>query len=210
MPWNDLQLGSSINRCQSWSFGFSGDFGVNTYRIPIITSLPDGSLLALAEGRKHSSADSGPKLLASRRSTNQGITWGNTTFIEDDGDVPDGLNLGTVFVDEEKNRVFILYSYCAHKCVYHTTVLISSDDFGLTWTEPFNLSQQISTSLFLPGPGFGIQVQICYMTSFKLLTEQFSHRYILSVRKSVQPALPVRLFLVRIVILNSLEHQAGD
>ena len=119
----------------------SGDLGVNTYRIPIITSLPDGSLMALAEGRKHSSADSGPKFLAMRRSTDQGITWNNTTFIEDDGDDPDGLNLGTVFVDEVKNQVFVMYSYCAHRCVYHTTFLIRSDDFGFTWTKPLNLSQ---------------------------------------------------------------------
>lgn len=134
-----------------------GEFGVNTYRIPIITSLPDGSLIAMSEGRKHSSADSGPKFLAMRRSKDQGITWSNTTFIEDDGEDPDGLNLGTVFVDEEKNLVFVAYSHCAHKCVYHTTYLISSDDFGDTWSKPLNLSDQIGTSLFAPGPGFGIQ-----------------------------------------------------
>lgn len=80
----------------------SGDLGVNTYRIPILKSLPDGSLIALSEGRKYNSADVGPKFLAMRRSTDQGLTWSNTTFIEDDGEDPDGLNLGTVFVDEEK------------------------------------------------------------------------------------------------------------
>ncbi|XP_073252945.1 sialidase-1-like isoform X1 [Porites lutea] len=134
-----------------------GDLGVNTYRIPIITSLPDGSLIALAEGRKHSSGDSGPKFLAIRRSKDQGITWSNTSFLEDDGEAPDGLNLGTVIVDEEVYRVFVVYSFCAHKCVYHTTFLISSDDFGLSWSKPYNLSEQIGTSPFLPGPGFGIQ-----------------------------------------------------
>ncbi|XP_073252946.1 sialidase-1-like isoform X2 [Porites lutea] len=135
-----------------------GDLGVNTYRIPIITSLPDGSLIALAEGRKHSSGDSGPKFLAIRRSKDQGITWSNTSFLEDDGEAPDGLNLGTVIVDEEVYRVFVVYSFCAHKCVYHTTFLISSDDFGLSWSKPYNLSEQIGTSPFLPGPGFGIQL----------------------------------------------------
>lgn len=115
----------------------------------------------MAEGRKHSSGDSGPKFLAIRRSKDQGITWSNTSFLEDDGEAPDGLNLGTVIVDEEIYRVFVVYSFCAHKCVYHTTFLISSDDFGLSWSKPYNLSEQIGTSPFLPGPGFGIQV-LCY------------------------------------------------
>lgn len=116
----------------------------------------------MAEGRKHSSGDSGPKFLAIRRSKDQGITWSNTSFLEDDGEeAPDGLNLGTVIVDEEIYRVFVVYCFCAHKCVYHTTFLISSDDFGLSWSKPYNLSEQIGTSPFLPGPGFGIQVW-CY------------------------------------------------
>ena len=104
-----------------------------------------------------------------RRSKDQGITWSNTTFIEDDGEDPDGLNLGTVFVDEQTNRVFVAYSHCAHKCVYHTTYLISSDDFGDTWSKPLNLSDQIGTSLFAPGPGFGIQVMKLSASAFILI-----------------------------------------
>lgn len=106
-----------------------------------------------------------------RRSKDQGTTWSNTTFIEDDGEDPDGLNLGTVFVDEETNRVFVAYSYCAHKCVYHTTYLIGSDDLGDTWSKPSNLSDQIGTSLFAPGPGFGIQVMGLSVTAFYFYTQ---------------------------------------
>ena len=141
-----------------FTFRYQGDLGVNTYRIPIIASLPDGSLIALTEGRKHSSSDSGPKYLALKRSEDRGTSWGETSFIEDDGEVADGLNLGTVLVDEEKNRVFVIYSYCFHECVYHTLYLISSDNSGLTWTKPFNLSHEIGTFSLAPGPGFGIQV----------------------------------------------------
>ena len=118
---------------------------MDTYRIPIITSLPDGSLMALSEGRKHSPADSGPKYLAVRRSSDQGSTWTPTAFIEDDREYMDGLNLGTILVDEVTNTVFVIYSFCAHKCQYHTTYLIRSDDFGTTWTKPLNLSSQIGT-----------------------------------------------------------------
>lgn len=61
-------------------------------------------------------------------------------------------------VDEVTNKVFVVYSFCAHECKYHTTYLIRSDDFGFTWTKPLNLSSQIGTKMFAPGPGFGIQV----------------------------------------------------
>lgn len=105
-----------------------------------------------------SSGDSGPKFLAVRRSNDQGSTWTPTVFIEDDKEYMDGLNLGTVLVDEVTNKVFVVYSFCAHECKYHTTYLIRSDDFGFTWTKPLNLSSQIGTKMFAPGPGFGIQV----------------------------------------------------
>lgn len=60
-------------------------------------------------------------------------------FIEDDGEDFDGFNFGIVFVDEEKNWVFVIYFYCVIKCVYYIMFLISSDDFGLIWINLLNL-----------------------------------------------------------------------
>lgn len=89
-----------------------------------------------------------------------GTTWTPTTFIVDDKEVPDGLNLGSITVDQETGTVFVLYSFCFHKCSVHTTYVIKSNNQGRNWTTPQNISSQIGTFAFAPGPGFGIQVQV--------------------------------------------------
>ncbi|KAM9234187.1 sialidase-1 isoform 3-T3 [Dugong dugon] len=104
---------------------------VDTFRIPLITATPRGTLLAFSEARKMSASDMGAKFIALRRSIDQGSTWSPTEFIIDDGETPDGLNLGAVKQWEPwKGRLIV----CGHGTLERDGVFcLLSDDHGASW-----------------------------------------------------------------------------
>ncbi|XP_071798845.1 sialidase-1-like [Asterias amurensis] len=153
-----------------WEPNIIGD--VSCYRIPIITRLPTGSLIAFSEARKFSTGDSGAKFLAYRTSdpdvrTNSGAgdLWSLTQFLIDDYQATDGLNLGAVIVDKVKNYTIVLYSVCAHTACPATgnlrgNYMKRSKDFGKTWEPPADISRgnaALRNLSWSAGPGYGIQ-----------------------------------------------------
>ncbi|UKY48788.1 sialidase family protein [Streptomyces inhibens] len=121
--------------------------GAHTYRIPALTTLPDGSLIAAYDRRNASAADlPGNVDVMVRRSTDKGRTWSAPRAAVDyDGGV--GAGDPSLLVDRKTGRVFLFHAYApkgvgfgnagAGNAHDSTTVLHTdysySDDRGLSW-----------------------------------------------------------------------------
>lgn len=120
-------------------------------------------LLLFAEARLHSCADSGPKALVLKKSSDGGSTWSPTQVVFNDSTTDpsyDGLNLGAATVINDGEIIGVHFVECAHKCKTSPLWYTSSTDMGKTWSSPTNLSQALGAaglSLFAPGPSGGSQ-----------------------------------------------------
>jgi sialidase-1 len=148
-----------------------GQDGYPAYRIPALIATKRGTLLAFAEGRA-SLRDHAENDIVLRRSTNAGQTWEPLLVIDEDGS--NALNNPTAVVARETGRVLLMYQRYAkgfderkaepgyegpHIC---RTFIAHSDDDGVTWSEPADVTRQvkrpsIATST-ATGPGVGIQL----------------------------------------------------
>ncbi len=155
----------------------SGTEGYFAYRIPVIETAPDGSLLAFAEARKYTLDDPGYGKqdidLVLRRSTDQGRTWSPMQVIEDPGELWSAANPTTV-VDRQTGKVWVLYLRCKPERNTETArpgtddsqvIARWSGDNGATWSDPIDLTA-VSRDMDDPqwgvtviGPGGGIQLE---------------------------------------------------
>jgi sialidase-1 len=131
----------------------SGQEGHKSYRIPAIIDLPNGELLAFAEGRVHGAADFGDVNIVMKRSSDKGKTWSALQTVAD----YDSLQAGNAapVVDRTdprypKGRIFLFYNTGnAHEGevrkgkglreVWYKT----STDNGQSWSEPVNITTQV-------------------------------------------------------------------
>ena len=151
----------------------SGVQGYHGYRIPSALVTQKGTVLAFAEGRPESLADAGGNDLALRRSTDGGLTWSAMQVIAEDG--PHSLNTPCAVQVRETGRIILFY----HRYPAGTNeakvepgldgdricraLMITSDDDGLTWSEPRDITRQVKrpavATSFSTGPGVGIQLR---------------------------------------------------
>ncbi len=130
----------------------SGQEGHKSYRIPAIISLPDGKLLAFAEGRVHNAGDFGDINIVLKTSADKGHTWSPIQTVVDEGVLQAGNPAPVVDLQDPaypKGRIFLFYNTGNNhegevrkgkglREVWYKT----STDGGATWSEAVNITTQ--------------------------------------------------------------------
>ncbi|MFD8302912.1 exo-alpha-sialidase [Streptomyces sp. NPDC059690] len=149
-------------------FKAAQDPGYACFRIPAVVRTTAGTLLAFAEGRRLNCGDAADIDIVLKRSTDGGRTWGPLRVVTAGGGDTHG-NPAPV-VDRQTGRVLLAETYntgrtdsgsCSVPCD-RTPHLQYSDDDGVTWSAPRDLSDEILpadwNSWYATGPVHGIQL----------------------------------------------------
>ncbi len=132
----------------------SGTEGYHTFRIPVLLSLGDGRLLALAEGRWDGAADSGEIDLVQRRSDDDGRTWGPLQVVRHWA----GYTCGNPAPVRTATGDLVLLSMTNGATATEDDILAGrvaseqgrrvwvqrSADLGGSWTEPVEITEAVS------------------------------------------------------------------
>ena len=156
-----------------------GDDGVHTYRIPGLATSKAGTLLGVYDVRRRGGGDlPGDIDVGLSRSTDAGKTWDPMRIIMDMGSDPkwryDGIGDPSILVDRVTGTVWVAALWSHGNRGWNGSgpglepsetgqlMLVRSDDDGVTWSEPINITKQVKKpewTLMLQGPGKGITMQ---------------------------------------------------
>ena len=166
LSYNIYEIPYNVNQTVLWK---QGEGKYKNYRIPSIITTKNGTILAFCEGRE--AGDTGNIDVLIKRSNDNGKTWSKTSVVWDDE-----LNTcgnPTPVQDEITGRIWLFMTWNNGKddetqIINKTSIsrrlpyLSYSDDDGLTWSKPKNMSNSCSKEewgWYATGPGVGIQIK---------------------------------------------------
>jgi len=131
----------------------SGQEGHKVYRIPAVVGLPNGNLLAFAEGRVQNSADFGDINLVMKKSIDQGKTWSALQILVDIDKLQAGNPAPVVDLFDPAYPNGVIYLFYNTGNNHENEIrkghgirevwFIRSFDMGITWTNPVNITSQV-------------------------------------------------------------------
>lgn len=159
---------------ESRSVLFEGGDGVSKfYRIPALATLPNGTLVALADRRLENNDDLPGKIdVVCRRSTDGGRTWGPTIVVAEHDTILGGYGDPAVGVAKDGTVVAVfthgLGLRNAGPGQYARICVSRSRDGGLTWSKP----EDITPNLYAQEAGKApVQCITAFATSGRILTD---------------------------------------
>ncbi|WP_457271993.1 exo-alpha-sialidase [Pedobacter sp. UYEF25] len=155
----------------------AGEGGVNTFRIPGITTTNNGTLLSVYDVRYETSGDLPGNIdVGMSKSSDGGRTWQPMKIIMDMGTPQENNGVGdpAILFDPLTNKIWVaaLWSKGNRSIagskpglsadVTGQLVLVSSADDGETWTKPRSITAEVKNpnwNIFFNGPGAGIAMK---------------------------------------------------
>ena len=146
----------------------SGTEGHKSYRIPAIISLPNGDIVAFAEGRVRGAGDFGDINIVMKRSSDRGKTWTALQHVAEFDTLQCGNPAPVVDVNDPQypqGRIFLFYNTGnnhegevrlgkGYKQVWYKT----SIDNGYTWSDPTDITLQVHRPNYpQANPGFNFR-----------------------------------------------------
>ncbi|HOG19867.1 MAG TPA: exo-alpha-sialidase [Salinivirgaceae bacterium] len=124
-----------------------GDYGSTNYRIPAITTASDGSLVVLTDKRKNNANDLPADIdIVANRSTDGGKTWSEPILVAQGS--PSGGFGDAAIIKSNSGKLVALFVggnglWDSNPNNLIRTYMSTSDDNGLTWTSPTDITPQI-------------------------------------------------------------------
>jgi len=148
---------SSFVKAQETVVFKSGTEGHKSFRIPAIVTLPNGELLAFAEGRVNNSADFGDINIVMKRSSDKGKTWGELIVLVDQTILQAGNPAPVIDLQDPDYPNGVVYLFYNTGNNHENEIrkgngvrevwFIRSFDLARTWSAPVNITSMVHKPL---------------------------------------------------------------
>lgn len=126
-----------------------GDYNSVAYRIPVLTTAWDGTLIAITDKRKYNQADIPEDIdIVVRRSSDNGKTWSEPITIAEGKGRKQGYGDASIVKTNTENELLCIFIggnglFASTTTDRIRTYISRSQDNGLTWSEPQDITDQL-------------------------------------------------------------------